>query len=87
MVLEIDNISARQILDSRGNPTVEAEVVLIDGTKASASVPSALNDGFFLKSYCAGIYKVLNDSPIVTVRQPDRMVCIYRLYGLHLKSV
>ena len=47
MVLEIDNISARQILDSRGNPTVEAEVVLIDGTKASASVPSGASTGTF----------------------------------------
>lgn len=38
-------ISAREILDSRGNPTVEATVVLSDGTTASASVPSGASTG------------------------------------------
>lgn len=47
MILEIENITARQILDSRGNPTVEAEVELSDGTKAAASVPSGASTGTF----------------------------------------
>ena len=47
MYLEIENIEARQILDSRGNPTVEAEIELIDGTKACASVPSGTSTGTF----------------------------------------
>lgn len=47
MILEIENITARQILDSRGNPTVETEVVLADGTKAAASVPSGASTGTF----------------------------------------
>lgn len=47
MVFEIENVEARQILDSRGNPTVEVEVGLIDGTRASASVPSGASTGTF----------------------------------------
>lgn len=47
MILEIENIDARQILDSRGNPTVEVEVELLDGTKAHASVPSGASTGTF----------------------------------------
>ncbi len=31
MIFEIENIEARQILDSRGNPTIEVEVELLDG--------------------------------------------------------
>jgi enolase len=41
----IENIEAREILDSRGNPTVEVEVVLIDGTVGVASIPSGASTG------------------------------------------
>ena len=41
----IANIKARQILDSRGNPTVEADVVLEDGTLGRATVPSGASTG------------------------------------------
>lgn len=41
----IDNIYADEVLDSRGNPTVRATVVLNDGTKASAIVPSGASTG------------------------------------------
>jgi len=41
----IKHISAREILDSRGNPTVEAKVQLVDGTIAKASVPSGASTG------------------------------------------
>ena len=37
---QIVRVSAREILDSRGNPTVEATVLLADGTVGVASVPS-----------------------------------------------
>lgn len=47
MYCEIENLGARQILDSRGNPTVEAEVLLVDGTYARASVPSGASTGTF----------------------------------------
>jgi len=41
----IENVKARQILDSRGNPTVEVQVALIDGTVGIASVPSGASTG------------------------------------------
>ena len=44
---EIDDIKARQILDSRGNPTVEADVKLIDGSFGRASVPSGASTGIY----------------------------------------
>lgn len=45
--MKIRNITAREILDSRGNPTVEAALTLTDGTTASASVPSGASTGKF----------------------------------------
>ena len=41
----IDLVAAREILDSRGNPTVEVEVALSDGTMARAAVPSGASTG------------------------------------------
>ena len=41
----IEGIKAREILDSRGNPTVEVEITLIDGTVGLASVPSGASTG------------------------------------------
>ena len=41
----IETIRAREILDSRGNPTVEADVMLEDGTFATAAVPSGASTG------------------------------------------
>lgn len=43
----IDTVHAREILDSRGNPTVEVEVLLEDGTSARAAVPSGASTGAF----------------------------------------
>ncbi|NLC97536.1 MAG: phosphopyruvate hydratase [Actinomycetales bacterium] len=43
----IDNVYAREILDSRGNPTVEVEVVLDDGSLGRAAVPSGASTGQF----------------------------------------
>ena len=42
---KITNIKGRQVFDSRGNPTVEAEVYLDDGSHASAIVPSGVSTG------------------------------------------
>lgn len=47
MSSSIKNIHARQILDSRGNPTLEVEVELYSGEKACASVPSGASTGKF----------------------------------------
>ncbi|MEI8066849.1 MAG: phosphopyruvate hydratase [Actinomycetes bacterium] len=43
----IEAVHAREILDSRGNPTVEVEVVLEDGSTARAAVPSGASTGAF----------------------------------------
>ena len=41
----IESVKAREILDSRGNPTIEVEVVLADGTIGVAAVPSGASTG------------------------------------------
>jgi enolase len=46
-VASIDAVGAREILDSRGNPTVEVEVALDDGTLSRAAVPSGASTGAF----------------------------------------
>jgi len=43
--MEITRIAGREILDSRGNPTVEAEVALEDGSRGRAAVPSGASTG------------------------------------------
>ena len=45
--LKITNVHAREILDSRGNPTVETVVTLEHGISARASVPSGASTGKF----------------------------------------
>jgi len=45
--LEIEKVYGREILDSRGNPTVEAEVTLVDGTVARGTAPSGASTGEF----------------------------------------
>ena len=45
--LEIEKVIGREILDSRGNPTVEAEVTLIDGTIGRGTAPSGASTGEF----------------------------------------
>src|SRR6187551_3974821 len=42
---EIVDINAREILDSRGNPTVEVDVILEDGSLGRAAVPSGASTG------------------------------------------
>src|SRR5690554_6191839 len=43
----IVDVTAREILDSRGNPTVEVEVILTDGAAGRAAVPSGASTGAF----------------------------------------
>ena len=45
--LEIEKVIGREILDSRGNPTVEAEVYLVDGTIGRGMAPSGASTGEF----------------------------------------
>ena len=46
-MIEIVDVVAREILDSRGNPTVEVEVTLDDGTVGRAAVPSGASTGIY----------------------------------------
>ena len=46
--LEIESVVGREILDSRGNPTVEAEITLADGTVARGCAPSGASTGSYL---------------------------------------
>jgi enolase len=46
-VAQIEAVGAREILDSRGNPTIEVEVLLDDGTVSRAAVPSGASTGAF----------------------------------------
>ncbi|NIA04712.1 MAG: phosphopyruvate hydratase, partial [Proteobacteria bacterium] len=41
----IQSVTAREILDSRGNPTVEVDCELMDGTRARAAVPAGASTG------------------------------------------
>ena len=45
--LQIEKVIGREILDSRGNPTVEAEVILVDGTVGRGTAPSGASTGEF----------------------------------------
>lgn len=47
MFLEIEKVCGREILDSRGNPTVEAEVTLCDGSVGRGAAPSGASTGAF----------------------------------------
>mgnify|MGYP000841373859 CR=1 FL=1 len=47
MEIKIDTIIGREIIDSRGNPTVEVDVKLIDGSIGRASVPSGASTGIY----------------------------------------
>jgi enolase len=45
--MDIEDVKARQIIDSRGNPTIEVDVILGDGTIGRASVPSGASTGAY----------------------------------------
>lgn len=47
MSVKIERIRGYEVLDSRGNPTVRAEVLLSDGSLGAASVPSGASTGMF----------------------------------------
>ena len=47
MDIKISDIKARQIIDSRGNPTVEADVILNNGVVVRAAVPSGASTGAY----------------------------------------
>ncbi len=69
-MIKIENVKGRQILDSRGNPTIEVDIVLSNGLVGSASVPSGASTGKYeavelrdgLKSYHGkGVTKAIDN--------------------------
>ena len=58
---EIVSIHGREILDSRGNPTIEAEVLLASGAFGRAAVPSGASTG--LESTSASVWNAHRRSP------------------------
>ncbi|OGV28468.1 MAG: phosphopyruvate hydratase [Legionellales bacterium RIFCSPHIGHO2_12_FULL_35_11] len=50
--MQINNIIGREILDSRGNPTVEVDIILTDGTLGRSSVPSGASTGTYEAYEC-----------------------------------
>src|SRR3990167_9794693 len=52
IILQINNIIGREILDSRGNPTVEVDIILTDGTLGRSSVPSGASTGTYEAYEC-----------------------------------
>ena len=71
MLSKIKQVKARQILDSRGNPTVEVDIILESGTLGRAAVPSGastgeheaveLRDGDKTKYLGKGVSKAVNN--------------------------
>ena len=79
----IADIHARQILDSRGNPTIEVEVTLVDGSTGVAAVPSGastgaheaweMRDGDPSVYLGKGVTKAVNNVKIEKLLDPERM--------------
>ena len=64
--LEIKKVIGREIMDSRGNPTVEAEVLLADGTIGRGTAPSGASTGEFEARYLGkGVLKAVENINIV----------------------
>ena len=57
--LEIKNVFAREIIDSRGNPTVEAEVICENGFVGRATVPSGASTGELKHWRCVTVVRDL----------------------------
>src|SRR5258708_9004888 len=82
----IEQVWAREIMDSRGNPTIEAEVVLEDGTQGRAAVPSGastgeneaveLRDGDMHRYLGKGVLKAVKNVNDVIGRELDGLDCL-----------
>ena len=82
----IEQVWAREILDSRGNPTIEAEVVLEDGTQGRAAVPSGastgeneaveLRDGDELRYLGKGVLKAVENVNETISRELEGLDCL-----------
>src|SRR5207247_9373186 len=92
--MSIESIHAREILDSRGNPTVEVEVILADGSVGRAAGPSGastgaheaveLRDGDKARYLGRGVLKAVQNvneviAPQLLGEDPDEQVAIDQL--------
>lgn len=92
----IENLTARQIFDSRGNPTVEAEVTLADGTIGRGAVPGGASTGKFEAAELRdggdryggkGVLKAVGNvnKPIFEALKGENAAEIYETDGIMLK--
>ena len=65
----IKKIVAREIIDSRGNPTVEADVILDDGTIGTGAAPSGASTGEFEALELRDGDEVLSTAPLLSARE------------------
>jgi len=82
----IEQVWAREIMDSRGNPTIEAEVILEDGTQGRAAVPSGastgeneaveLRDGDMHRYLGKGVLNAVNNVNEVIGRELEGLDCL-----------
>ncbi len=82
----IEQVWAREIMDSRGNPTIEAEVILEDGTQGRAAVPSGastgeneaveLRDGDKLRYLGKGVRKAVKNVNEMIGRELEGLDCL-----------
>src|SRR5574338_1269234 len=82
----IEQVWAREILDSRGNPTIEAEVILEDGTQGRAAVPSGastgeneaveLRDGDQYRYLGKGVLNAVNNVNETIARELEGLDCL-----------
>jgi enolase len=82
----IEQVWAREIMDSRGNPTIEAEVVLEDGTQGRAAVPSGastgeneaveLRDGDKSRYLGQGVLKAVKNVNELIAREVEGLDCL-----------
>ena len=70
--LEIEKVIGREILDSRGNPTVEAEVYLADGTIGRGTAPSGASTGEFVENINTIINETLTGMDASDIYAVDR---------------
>ncbi len=82
----IELVHAREVMDSRGNPTIEAEVILEDGTQGRAAVPSGastgeneaveMRDGDIHRYLGKGVLKAVNNVNEVISRELEGLDCL-----------
>ena len=82
----IIDIIGREILDSRGNPTVEVDVVLDDGSRGRAGVPSGASTGRTRRSNCATAARAISARACATRSRPSMAKFSTRSSGMDAEA-